>query len=48
MQKTSPGHRSLRKGRVSLPQQIYHVTTATADREPHFRDFFGWLSGRSL
>ena len=39
MQKTSSGHRALRKGRVSLPQQIYHVTTATADREPHFRDF---------
>ena len=29
----------MRKGRVSLPQQIYHVTTATFERQPFFHDF---------
>jgi putative transposase len=27
----------LRKGRVSIPGQIYFITTVTADREPLFR-----------
>jgi REP element-mobilizing transposase RayT len=30
------GHRALRRGRASLPGQIYHVTTTTRDREPIF------------
>jgi putative transposase len=34
----SPGHEALRKGRVSLPNHIYLVTTVTADRNPHFLD----------
>jgi putative transposase len=29
----------LRKGRVSLPGQIYHVTAATMQRKPVFSDF---------
>ncbi|HVT35604.1 MAG TPA: transposase, partial [Nevskiaceae bacterium] len=33
------GHNALRKGRVSLPWQIYNVTTATVDRRPVFSDF---------
>jgi REP element-mobilizing transposase RayT len=39
MQKISSGQRALRKGRVSLPHQMYHVTTATVDRREFFRDF---------
>src|SRR5690606_5944221 len=34
-----PGHRELRRGRTSLPNHIYHVTSATLGREPRFRDF---------
>jgi len=34
-----PGHQSLRKGRVSLPHQVYLVTTATWQRQPVFLDF---------
>jgi REP element-mobilizing transposase RayT len=34
----SSGHRALRKGRVSLPGQIYLLTTTTADRVPWFVD----------
>lgn len=34
-----PGHRSLRKGRVSLPNHAYLVTTTTLNREPFFVDF---------
>ena len=34
-----PGHAALRRGRVSLPGQIYVVTTATLERLPCFRDF---------
>ena len=30
------GHRALRRGRASVPGQIYHVTTTTRDREPIF------------
>ena len=33
------GQRALRRGRVSIPGQIYHVTTATHDRTPLFADF---------
>lgn len=33
------GHRKLRKGRASLPGQIYVVTTTTAGRLPLFADF---------
>jgi putative transposase len=42
-----PGHRALRKGRVSLPWQVYLVTTATHGRRPVFLDFFaGCAVGR--
>ena len=34
-----PGQRSLRRGRVSLPHQVYLVTTATRQRQPVFLDF---------
>lgn len=34
-----PGHRALRKGRVSLPNQIYLVTSTTKDRTPLFYDW---------
>lgn len=30
----------LRKGRVSIPGQIYFITTVTADREPLFRSLY--------
>jgi REP element-mobilizing transposase RayT len=30
------GHEALRRGRASLPGQIYHITTTTRDREPIF------------
>ncbi|UNK56533.1 transposase [Pseudoxanthomonas daejeonensis] len=33
------GHRALRRGRVSLPGQVYHVTVATRDRNPWFANF---------
>ncbi|MCW8806584.1 MAG: transposase [Rhodanobacter sp.] len=32
------GHQALRKGRVSLPGQVYLLTTVTADRTPYFLD----------
>ena len=32
------GHRALRRGRSSLPNQVYHLTVATADRAPIFAD----------
>jgi REP element-mobilizing transposase RayT len=34
-----PGHRALRKGRVSLPGHVYLVTTTTANRVRVFVDF---------
>lgn len=34
-----PGHRALRRGRVSLPQQVYHLTASTLNRDPWFKDF---------
>lgn len=39
------GHVALRRGRVSTPGQIYHVTTVTSGREPFFAD---WQVGRML
>ena len=33
-----PRGKDLRKGRVSLPGQVYHVTTVTLGREPVFSD----------
>jgi putative transposase len=33
------GHRNLRKGRCSIPNQIYHVSTATAEWQPLFQNF---------
>jgi REP element-mobilizing transposase RayT len=30
---------ALRKGRVSLPGHVYHITTCTLNRVPAFRDF---------
>ena len=34
-----PGHQALRKGRTSLPGQIYLLTTATEKRALHFADW---------
>jgi len=34
-----PGHQSLRRGRVSLPGQIYNITSVTVSREPFFTNF---------
>ncbi|NRP10826.1 MULTISPECIES: transposase [unclassified Marinobacterium] len=34
-----PGYSSLRKGRVSIPGQIYHLTTVTLGRQCFFEDF---------
>ncbi|TAM33505.1 MAG: transposase [Rhodanobacter sp.] len=34
----SPGHQALRKGRTSIPGQIYLLTTVTVDRTPWFLD----------
>ncbi|MDP2152713.1 MAG: transposase [Methylotenera sp.] len=31
--------KDLRKGRISLPEQIYHITTTTLNRQPIFNDF---------
>ena len=43
------GHRALRKGRFSEPNRIYHITTATIDREPFFAEFhLGRLVVRAL
>lgn len=36
--KHSPGHASLRKGRVSIANQIYLITFATRRRQPFFTD----------
>lgn len=32
--------KDLRKGRVSLPGQVYHVTAVTRDRAPVFSDLY--------
>ena len=37
--------RNLRRGRASIPNQIYLITTVTADRRPFFSD---WMLGRVL
>jgi len=37
-QPTRPHAKDLRKGRVSLPGQAYHITTITLDRRPVFSD----------
>lgn len=34
-----PGNRALRNGRVSLPNQVYLITTATRGRKPIFVNF---------
>jgi len=39
------GHHQLRKGRRSIPNQIYHVSTATHEWRPLFQDF---QCGRAL
>ena len=33
------GHSQLRKGRCSIPNQIYHVSTATHEGQPLFENF---------
>jgi putative transposase len=33
-----PHGKDLRKGRVSLPGQVYHITAVTLDRQPVFSD----------
>lgn len=38
-QASKPHAAALRKGRVSVPGQVYHVTAATLDRRPVFSDF---------
>jgi REP element-mobilizing transposase RayT len=37
-QTANPHGKDLRKGRVSLPGQVYHVTTITLDRQAVFSD----------
>ncbi len=37
---TKPHARDLRRGRLSLPGHIYHVTTVTWDRHPVFADLY--------
>ena len=34
-----PGYSSLRKGRVSIPNQIYHLTASTLNRTNYFSNF---------
>ena len=34
-----PGHQALRKGRVSLPNHVYLITTATINRQRFFDEF---------
>ena len=43
--KTPPRQHALRKGRVSLPGQVYLITTVTRHRAPVFEDLF---AGRGL
>ncbi|BBO84662.1 hypothetical protein DSCO28_52280 [Desulfosarcina ovata subsp. sediminis] len=37
--KNKPGHRALRRGRVSLPNRVYLITTTTDKRQRFFDDF---------
>jgi len=39
LQEKTPGHRALRLGRVSIPNHVYLVTTATVSRQAVFQDF---------
>ncbi|WP_308365881.1 MULTISPECIES: transposase [unclassified Microbulbifer] len=39
MPEYKPGHQALRKGRISISNQIYLVTTTTYKREPIFKDW---------
>jgi REP element-mobilizing transposase RayT len=45
MHRIPPGTRALRRGRVSIAGQIYHVNTATRDRRPVFAD---WAAGQCV
>lgn len=45
LEKTSPGHRALRAGRVSQAGQYYVVTTVMYQRQPLFRQ---WQVGRQV
>jgi putative transposase len=36
---TQPGHQQLRKGRVSIPFQIYFITVVCKNRVTHFAEF---------
>ncbi|NOT13026.1 MAG: transposase [Methylococcaceae bacterium] len=38
-QKIQSGHQALRKGRVSLPNHVYLITTTTVDRQRFFDNF---------
>ena len=38
IEKTNPRSKDLRKGRVSLPDQVYHITTITLERMPVFAE----------
>ncbi len=40
MPKQKPHGTNLRKGRVSIPGQIYVITAVTRERQPFFTDFF--------
>ena len=49
MRSPVPGHKSLRKGRLSLAGQVYFTTTAVRGREPLFADFIvGCAVSRAL
>jgi REP element-mobilizing transposase RayT len=39
-----PGHRALRRGRVSVPHGVYLVTTTTYQRLPLFADFWSGVT----
>jgi putative transposase len=39
LRENNPGHRALRRGRVSLPNHVYLVTSTTTKRQPFFYDF---------
>ena len=34
------GYNLLRRGRASVPGQVYHIVTSTRDRKPVFSDFY--------
>lgn len=40
MTRQKPGHRALRRGRVSLPNHVYLITCVTTERRRFFEDFF--------